>query len=333
MPPAPSVSAVRLAVRRLLDSEQAARYRGVPLVVACSGGPDSLALAAATTHFARHRDVPVHGVVVDHGLQPGSDRVASEAADQLTRLGCAEVDIARVEPDGVGGTEAAARRVRYEALRLRRPEGAPVLLGHTLDDQAETVLLGLGRGSGARSLAGMRPLDGPWVRPFLGVTRRTTERACEELGLRPWRDPHNTDPAFTRVRLRAEVLPLLEEVLQGGVAEALSRTAVQLREDADALDAVAAGVRERVADSWGLDARSLAEHPPALRRRVLRDWLSGQGVPELSDAHLRAADALVGDWRGQGGHALPGNFALVRRRGTLLVECGGRGTEQRSSDG
>ncbi|WP_092604404.1 tRNA lysidine(34) synthetase TilS [Actinopolyspora xinjiangensis] len=333
MPPAPSVSAVRLAVRRLLDSEQAAPYRGLPLVVACSGGPDSLALAAATTHVARHREVPVRGVVVDHGLQAGSDRVASEAAAQLTELGCSEVEVARVHPDGAGGTEAAARRARYEALRARRPPGSPVLLGHTLDDQAETVLLGLGRGSGARSLAGMRPLDGPWARPFLEITRGTTEQACAELGLRPWRDPHNADPGFTRIRLRTEVLPLLEEVLQGGVANALSRTAVQLREDADALDAVAADLRERVADSGGLDARSLAAHPPALRRRVLRDWLTDQGVPELSDAHLRASDALVGDWRGQGGHALPGNFELVRIRGTLLVECGGRGTDQRSSDG
>ncbi len=333
MSPPACVSEIRVAVRRLLDSEEAAAHRSFPPVVACSGGPDSLALAAATAYFARRRGVPVHGVVVDHGMQEGSAEVAARAAEQLVDLGFSQVDTVRVQPGGAGGAEAAARRARYAALRRYRPEGSLVLLGHTLDDQAETVLLGLGRGSGARSIAGMRPLDAPWARPFLGVSRGTTEAACSELGLVPWRDPHNSDSRFTRVRLRSEVLPLMEEVLQGGVASALSRTAAQLREDADALDSVAEEARERVRGAEGLDARALSGHPPAVRRRVLRNWLSERGVPELSDSHLRAADALVGDWRGQGGHALPGGYELIRARGTLLVECRGRGIDQRSSDG
>ncbi|WP_019855833.1 tRNA lysidine(34) synthetase TilS [Actinopolyspora mortivallis] len=327
------MSEIRVAVRRLLDSEQAARYRGKPLVVACSGGPDSLALAAAAVYVGRHRHVPVRAVVVDHGLQEGSEAVASRAAEQLGGLGCSGVETVRVTPRGGGGPEAAARRARYEALRRCRPEGSPVLLGHTRDDQAETVLLGLGRGSGPRSVAGMRPVDPPWLRPLLEVSRRTTEAVCAELGLSPWRDPHNTDSRFTRVRLRTEVLPLMEDVLQGGVASALSRTAAQLREDADALDALAEELRARVRTPEGLDAQALASNPPSLRRRVLRDWLRACGVPELSDAHLREADALVGDWRGQGGHALPGGFELIRVRGTLLVECGGRRIEERASDG
>ncbi|MDR7301697.1 tRNA(Ile)-lysidine synthase [Haloactinomyces albus] len=293
-------------------------------MVACSGGADSLALAAATTHVAHRRGMAVHGAVVDHDLQSGSACVAARAAEQLTELGCDEVRTVRVRVGDAGGTEAAARRARYAALTELRPHGALVLLGHTLDDQAETVLLGLGRGSGPRSIGGMRPLDVPWARPFLGVSRTTTVQACAALGLRPWQDPHNADPRFTRVRLRTEALPLLEEVLQGGVTAALARTAEQLQDDVDALDGIADRVRRNVEADGVLDAASLAAEPPAVRRRVLRRWLLDQGVPELSDAHLREADALVGQWRGQGGHALPGNFVLRRARGTLLVECGER---------
>ncbi|KAA5829622.1 tRNA lysidine(34) synthetase TilS [Saccharopolyspora hirsuta] len=323
MPPPPAVSAVRGAVRRLLGSAEAAPFRGAPLVVACSGGADSLALAAAASHAARRAGVALHGLVVDHGLQVGSADVAARAAQQLAELG-AVAEVVRVQVGSSGGPEAAARRARYRVLRERRPPGSLVLLGHTLDDQAESVLLGLGRGSGARSIAGMRPLDPPWARPFLGVRRETTEAACRELGLDPWRDPHNADARFTRVRLRTEVLPLMEEVLQGGVHEALARTAQQLREDADALDAVAAAERRRVEVGEGLDALALKEIPAAVRRRVLKAWLLDRGVPELSDAHLRAADALLADWRGQGGPRLPGDFVLRRAHGTLQVEAAGR---------
>lgn len=327
------MSAVRRAVRSLLDSHDARPYRDHPPVVACSGGPDSLALAAATARLAYERGLPAHGVVVDHGLQPQSRQVATTAAGQLKDLGFAHVRTVSVTPDGPGGVEAAARRARYEALRREAPRGSLVLLGHTRDDQAETVLLGLGRGSGPRSMAGMRPLDPPWARPLLDIGADTTERACAEVGLRPWRDPHNRDRRFTRVRLRSEVLPLLEETLQGGVAGALARTAAQLREDSEALDQLAAVTRAEVETESGLDAKRLEDAPAAVRRRVLRGWLLDRGVRELSDSHLRAVDALVADWRGQGGHSLPGGFVLTRSHGTLLVECGGRAIDRQSSDG
>lgn len=314
------MTTLRVAVRRLLGSAEAAPYHNAPVAVACSGGADSLALAAATSHVARKLGVAVHGLIVDHGLQVGSADVAARASEQLAEFGCDEVRVVRVRVEGGGGVEAAARRARYAALAEARPENALVLLGHTLDDQAETVLLGLGRGSGARSIAGMRSLDPPWARPFLGVSRETTVAACAALGLEPWQDPHNVDSRFTRSRLRAEVLPLLDDVLQGGVAAALARTAGQLREDSDALDVVAADVRGRVESGAELDARTLAGSPPAVRRRVLRTWLLDRGVPEVSDAHLRAADALVGAWRGQGGHTLPGHFVLRRAHGRLQVE-------------
>lgn len=317
------MSATRTALRRVLKSAEAQQYWGAPLVVACSGGADSLALAAAAAHVARRSETSVRALVVDHGLQMGSDATAARAVEQLAEIGC-PAQVLTVEVDGPGGLEAAARRARYAALRAERPAGSPVLLGHTLDDQAETVLLGLGRGSGARSLAGMRPVDPPWVRPLLGVNRETTEAACRAQGLVPWSDPHNVDPKFTRVRLRTEVLPLLEEVLQDGVAEALARTARQLQDDTDALDVIGAEVLRRVRAPEGLDPMALQEVPAAVRRRVLRDWLMSEGVSELTDAHLRAADALVANWRGQGGPALPGDFVLRRAHGRLRVETADR---------
>ncbi|ACU34279.1 tRNA lysidine(34) synthetase TilS [Actinosynnema mirum] len=296
------LSRVRTAVRRFL-----AEHRPARVAVAVSGGADSLALAACTAALTSG----ARAVVVDHGLQEGSAEVAERAARTCAELGL-DAQVRRVEVTGGGGPEAAARRARYAALR---PERGLVLLGHTLDDQAETVLLGLGRGSGPRSIAGMRELDAPWGRPLLGVSRADTEGACAELGLSPWSDPHNADPAFTRVRLRREVLPLLEEVLQGGVARALARTAAQLREDNDALDDLAdafAGDRGAVAD--------LAPLPVALRRRVLRRWLLAEGVPELSDSHLRAVDALVRTGAGGGGVWVPGGFVVRRARGRLRVD-------------
>jgi len=311
MDPDPAVAQVRAAVRRFL----AAHVQGGEVAVGCSGGADSLALAAGTVQCG----VVVHGLVVDHGLQSGSAEVAATAATALQALGCAKVSVLATTVDGPGGPEAAARRARYAALRGAAGD-LPVLLGHTRDDQAETVLLGLGRGSGPRSIAGMRPWDPPWGRPLLEVPRSVTAAACAALGLRPWADPHNVDPRFRRVRLRSEVLPLLEDVLAGGVAAALARTAAQLREDLDALDALAAALLVCAQQDGALDVTVVQHEPAPLRRRVLREWLLGRGVPELTDAHLRATDDLVGRWRGQGGVALPGGFVVARAHGRLHLD-------------
>jgi tRNA(Ile)-lysidine synthase len=290
---------------------------GAPLVVACSGGADSVALAAAAAAVGKREVV---GAVVDHGLQEGSGARAEETVEVLGRLGIAAA-VHPVVVDGPGGLEAAARRARYAALRAARPHpDSPVLLGHTRDDQAETVLLGLGRGSGARSLAGMRRWDPPWLRPLLAVPRASTRAACAELGLPVWDDPHNADPRFTRVRLRREVLPLLEDVLSGGVATALARTADQLREDGDALDAIAAAALHDTQDGDTLPLAPLAELHPAVRRRVLRAWLLGRGVTGLTATHLAAADVLAGRGPDRGGVAVPGGLELVRARGTLSLQ-------------
>lgn len=286
--------------------------------VGLSGGADSLALTAVAAALK-----PTTALIVDHGLQPGSAEVAATAAAHARKLGCVDAQIISVDVGTDGGPEAAARAARYAALSQARA-GAPVLLAHTLDDQAETVLLGLGRGSGPRSIAGMRVWDPPWGRPLLEVRRADTEAACAELGLTPWQDPHNTDPRYTRVRLRTEVLPLLEEVLSGGVAPALARTAAALQEDNDALDALAAGHLAALRTDDGLAVTGLEDLPAALRRRVIRGWLLDVGATALTDVQLRAVDALVGDWHGQGGTAVPSplryqRLVVTRQAGMLTV--------------
>jgi tRNA(Ile)-lysidine synthase len=266
--------------------------------VALSGGPDSLALTAVAA-----AQLPTTALIVDHRLQAGSDSVAAAARDQALALGCVDALIVSVDVGSEGGPEAAARTARYRALDAAR-SGAPVLLAHTLDDQAETVLLGLGRGSGARSIAGMRPHDPPWCRPLLGIRRSATHDVCAELALTPWHDPHNADPRFTRTRLRAEVLPLLEDILGGGVAAALARTATALREDTELLDELAGRALAAASTGDGLDTASLKNLPEAVRRRVIRSWLLAGGANDLTDKQIRGVDCLVTAWRGQGGVAV-----------------------------
>ena len=266
--------------------------------VAFSGGPDSLALTAVAAEVR-----PTTALIVDHRLQPDSHRVATTAKEQAIGLGCVDAQILCVDVGTTGGPEAAARTARYRALDAARA-GAPVLLGHTLDDQAETVLLGLGRGSGARSIAGMRPYDPPWCRPLLDIRRAVTHGTCDELGIQPWHDPHNADPRYTRTRLRTEVLPLLEDVLGGGVAEALARTATGLREDTETLDELAQWALVAASTGEDLDTGRLTVLPEAVRRRVIRSWLLAAGASDLTDTQIRSIDTLVTNWRGQGGVAV-----------------------------
>ena len=315
--PPPAVAALRSAVRPGLTASPQ------PVLVACSGGADSLGLAAALAFEARGARVRVGGVVVDHGLQSGSADRARQTAVLLGDLGLDPVAVVRVAMGAGGGPEGAARSARYEALSAAAAEhDARVALGHTLDDQAETVLLGLGRGSGPRSVAGMVEHRPPYWRPLLGIRRETTRRACADQELPVWDDPWNDDPAYTRVRLRTEVLPLLEEVLGSGVAPALARTAAHLREDLDALDDLAAAQLARLAagaGTGGLPAQEVAQLPAALRRRVLRGWLLVGGVPDLQAVHLTAVDALLTRWRGQGRVDLPGGAGVVRASGRLAL--------------
>ena len=320
--PHPAVAEIRTAVRAGLTG----LAPGDLVLVACSGGADSLALAAALAFTAPRLHLRAGGVTVDHGLQPGSADRARAVAARLTTLGLDPVVCTTVTVPGSGddlhaGPEAAARTARYQALDAAAGQtgAVAILLGHTLDDQAETVLLRLARGSGARSLAGMPSHRGRYLRPLLPVRRATTQAACAALELPVWDDPHNADPRFTRVRVRHEVLPVLESVLGPGVAEALARTAGQLRDDADALDALASTEAEDGPDGGSLETDRLAGLPAAIRSRVLRRAAVAAGCPagSLTSGHVQQLGALVTGWRGQRWVDLPGGVRGFRRDGQV----------------
>lgn len=290
------------------------------IVVGVSGGADSLALVAGAAWCSRRVEelahVPVCAVVVDHGLQEGSAAVAARAAAQVEALGV-EAQVVQVEVTDRGdGPEADARVARYRALLADRD--AVVLVGHTLDDQAETVLLGLARGSGTRSLAGMPQRQGRLLRPLLGVRRSETQAACEEAGLEWWSDPHNADPAYSRSRVRA-ALTTLDEAIGPGLAEALARTAELARADADLLDTLSAKLLLEGSQPDGTLAIAPFETADrALRDRALLTWLRREEVADVSAGHVRAVAELITDWRGQQGVDVPG-ARIVRQGGILLV--------------
>ncbi|MDR7280282.1 tRNA lysidine(34) synthetase TilS [Catenuloplanes atrovinosus] len=327
---APPVAEMRVAVRRALT--------GFPpdglVLTACSGGADSLALAAAVAFVAPRLGLRAGLVTVDHRLQDGSADRAAAVARWAGEAGLDPVEVAAVTVAGrPGGPEAAAREARYAALAdaARRHGAAAVLVGHTRDDQAETVLLALARGAGIKGLAGMRerrPLPGAddvlLVRPLLEITREQTHKACVALGLHPWSDPHNADPAYARSRVRADALPALVAALGPRVVGNLARTAGLLAADAAALDGLArtalAEARRGGPGGGALRVRSLSGLDPAIRSRVLHLWARELGAPgtALSQRHVSALDALVVDWHGQGSAYLPGGIA-VRRSGDALA--------------
>lgn len=317
--PHPAVAAARSAVRGAVE----VLPPGTRLWVACSGGPDSLALTAATAFVARKLGFVAGAIVVDHGLRKDSGRVALDATDQCRLAGMATVFVEKVRVGKEGGVEAAARVARYDAIDRRvLAEGGlnpQILLGHTMDDQAETVLLALARGSGARALSGMSPRRGSILRPFLGLRRKDTVAACEALGLTPWLDPMNEPgEGSKRSDLRGRVMPLLSEVLGPGVVPGLARSAALLQADADELDRQA----RRIGDSTPIDAWSveaLSELPEAIRGRILKLLAERIGAGPLTSSHVSAIDQLVINYRGQGAVSLPGGFEARREYGRLVV--------------
>jgi tRNA(Ile)-lysidine synthase len=315
---------VRVAVRHALS--------GVPaeslVLVACSGGADSLALAAATAFVAPRLNLHCGLVTVDHQLQPGSADRADKVRKWGESLHLSPVVSVRVDVGArPGGPEAAAREARYEALlgAARAANAVAILLGHTRDDQAETVLLALARGAGPRGVAAMparREVDGvALLRPLLDVPRADTVAACEALGLDPWQDPHNVDPSYARSRLRA-VLPALVDALGPGLTGNLARAAALAADDNDFLDGLAATALADAGDGdGGLRVDRLTGLPAAVRTRVLHAWARDLGVSgsALSARHVDALDALVTRWRGQGPVALPGALHVVRKEGRLRL--------------
>jgi tRNA(Ile)-lysidine synthase len=328
MGPPAAVAEVRRAVRHGL----AGLGPGDLVLAACSGGADSLALAAALAHEGPRQGLRAGAVTVDHGLQPGSAERACALVLTLAGLGLDPVESVAVTVatgTGQGGPEAAARAARYRALdEVASHTGASaILLGHSRDDQAETVLLGLARGAGSRSLAGMPASRGHYRRPLLGTGRATLRAACEALGLRPWDDPQNADPAFTRARVRHQALPALAAALGPGVAEALARTAGQLRADTEALDEIAASQAGQIREpGGGWRADLLASAAPAIRARVLRSAAIEAGCPPgaLTARHLEALAGLVTRPHGQRWIDLPGGIRGSLGYGKLIFTVGSR---------
>jgi len=309
---------LRNAVRPFLENLTA----GDCALVAVSGGADSLALAYALIKEAPDLAINLIAVTVDHQLQSGSADQAAKVQAELKAMGYQEVIIEKVSVKEKSGLEADARTARYAALdAVAHAYGATqVFLGHTRDDQAETVLLGLARGSGTRSLAGMAVINGKYARPFLQLTREQTVQACQEAKLNPWNDPHNENAKFSRVRVRNSVLPVMESEIGPGIAAALARSAAILRDDADALDEMAQAVISRI-DLKDLDCAALAELPRAIRSRVLRAAIYAAGAPSgtLSADHLSAVESLVTSWHGQGEVSLPGGVKVARISGRLSL--------------
>ncbi len=310
---------INLELRSALLTNLADLSPGEAIAVGVSGGADSVALLKAAVHVGNELTLKVHSIVIDHQLQSNSAEVANKAQQLSVQLGAQSVEVIKVEVKtgpGRGGIEAAARNARRAAFEKFAGENnlAAVLLGHTLEDQAETVLLGLARGSGARSLSGMRNVDGIYRRPFLNLSRQLVRSTVADLPI--YEDPHNSDPSFARVRVRNNVLPVLEKELGPGVTEALARTAQMLRDDADALDAYA----QMILDASDVSISTLEVLPTAVRTRVLRKLAIAAGVlvNDLTRERIQSIDHLITNWKGQGPLNLPGQVNVKRESGKII---------------
>ena len=244
---------------------------GTHVTCAVSGGADSISLMV----LADAAGCSVTAVHVDHGLRPGSDTEAAVVEEAAHRVGVGFESVVVDIPPGPN-LEARAREARYAALP------ADVMTGHTADDQAETVLINLMRGASSTGLAAMRPGA---RRPILGLRRAETSALCRERGFRTVDDPSNRDPAFLRNRVRAELLPLMNELACRDLVPVLVRQATLFRDDADLLDELAASIDPT-------DAKALAAAPLPLARRALRRWLTTDHPPDAATVErvLRVAN-------------------------------------------
>ena len=315
----PAQGAIRHAVRQALVTHT---KPGQKLLIAVSGGADSLALASATLFESKKLKLAVATVSIDHGLQKNSSKVTEQTLEKLQQIGFVECWSKKVKVGSKGGPEAAARDARYQALESIRAESDSdfIVLGHTANDQAETVLLGLTRGSGSRSLSGMSVKTGKLLRPLLSIERSTTVQFCKDERISAWQDPQNKDLKFLRVRIRKVILPFLEKQLGSAVFNNLIRTGSQLQEDDQYLSDVANRAFKKIAKTSSqvvtLGHAELLKLPEAIRNRVIKSAIDYFAV-DSSRTHVLAVADLVLNWHGQKPLALPG--VRVERKGKTIT--------------
>lgn len=311
------ITKARSALKQALTSLQP----GDHVVVAVSGGADSLLLAYCLKIEGAELALDIHAVVIDHQLQENSAEVAADAKVALARLGITSTAIIPVDVVKRDGIEADARRARYAALEsyAKSINASAIFLGHNQDDLAESVLLGLTQGAGTKSLAGMKTRDGLYIRPFLSVTRAEIIEACAEARIEYWSDPQNADERFTRVKIRSTIIPMLEDEIGPGIKEALARSARIFREDSDALDLLTDEIFDTIADPTSIEISLLEPLPSAIRKRVIRRALAGLGASRITAEQLGWVDALVSQWHGQREVALPAGVTARRESGRLAL--------------
>lgn len=311
------ITKARAAVRESLTS----LHPGDSVIVAVSGGADSLLLAYCLHREGAELALKITSVIIDHQLQQESGQIALDAQHALNKIGIESVEIVRVDVVHKDGVEADARKARYDALNAYadKVSATAIFLGHNEDDLAETVLLGLTQGAGTKSLAGMATHDGRYIRPFLTLSREEIIAACTEAKIKYWSDPHNDDLRFTRVKIRKQIMPLLESELGPGIKSALARSARIFREDSDALDTLTDEIFATIADPSSIEISLLAPLPSALRKRVIRRAVALLGATRISAEQLGWVDALISQWHGQGEVALPSGVTARRESGRLAL--------------
>ena len=285
------------------------------ILVACSGGADSLALAWTSQVVTKRIGLNLIAVIIDHQLIKESTQVAQDAKKKCEDFGIEKVVIKQIEvKDDKDGLEAAARKARYEAFEesVNEFNAKAVLLAHTQDDQAETMLMRLTRGSGAKSLSAMKEVSGKYLRPFLHIRKQVLVDALEKENISYWQDPANTNYKFLRAKVRHELMPKLIEVLGESAIDSLDRTSGLLKEDNEALESIALESYEKL--NKELKVQELEKLPTAIRKRVIKIAALNSGVTPgpFSFEHIEAIDALVTNWRGQGNVDLPGFIQASR---------------------
>lgn len=311
------ITKARHAVRQSLTSLSP----GDHVLVAVSGGADSLLLAHCLNLEGAKDSLRISAVVIDHQLQERSGEIAEQTKIRLHKMGISAVEVIKVDVLKKDGLEADARSARYLALAAsaEKLKANAIFLGHNQDDLAESVLLGLTQGAGTKSLAGMATQSGLYVRPFLSLTREEIIAACNEAEIVYWSDPHNDDERFTRVKIRKQILPLMESQLGPGIKEALARSARIFREDSDALETLTEEIFATISNPESIDVELLERLPAALRKRVIRRALTRLGATRLSSEQLDWVDALISQWHGQGAVALPAGVTARRESGRLAL--------------